>query len=268
MVVTAVFAVAGCMTQPDPIAANVQTQGTGEVRGAGAPDGALTVVVIGSSTAAGKNIDVPMHGGRVGGMADTWPNKFAAYLSSQRPGSRLVNLAQPGYGTYHALPTGTTNPPGYPPVDTARNVTAALAEKPHAIIVQFPGSAELQLGDSVQNIVNNYKRIANAAAAGGAQTWIASTQPTPGAGPADIATGLSLQRATLTEFGTRSLDFWRALARSDDTADPALFLKDLTHPNAAGHTALYTVVIAADILGTLRSSARSAAPDAEGRADR
>ena len=55
----------------------------------------------------------------------------------------------------------------------------------------------------------------------------------------------------MTEFGTHALDFWVALARDDDTADPALFLTDDTHPNAAGHLALYNVVVAADIPGAL-----------------
>jgi hypothetical protein len=253
LVVPGLFAFAACASQPDPLP---------DPRAASTSNSPLTVVVIGSSTAAGKNLDEPMHGGRAGGLADTWASKYAAYLSSQRPGSRLVNLAQPGYGTYHALPTGTTNPPRFPAVDPARNVTAALAEKPNVIIVQFPGSAELQLGDSVQNIVNNYRRIVTAATAGGAQTWIASTQPTPSAGPAEIAAGLSLRSATLNEFGVRALDFWRPLARPDDTADPTLFLRDLTHPNAAGHTALYAVVIAADIPGALRSIARDVAVEA------
>jgi lysophospholipase L1-like esterase len=237
--------------------------GTRSVGTAGAlDDRPLTVVVLGSSTAAGKNIDQPMHGGRSGGLADTWSSKYAAYLSKHRPGSRLVNLAKPGYSTYHALPTGTKNRSGYPAVDKKRNVTAALAEKADVIIVQFPGNQELGLGDTVQNIIDNYKAIANAAAAGGAQTWIASTQPTPRATPADIKAGLSLRRATVAEFGVHSLDFWAVLARPDNTADRALFLKDNTHPNATGHAALYDVLVAADIPGALPSVARRVALDA------
>jgi hypothetical protein len=69
--------------------------------------------------------------------------------------------------------------------------------------------------------------------------------------PADISVGLMLRSATMTEFGTHALDFWDALAKDDDTADPALFLTDDTHPNAAGHLALYNVVVAADIPGAL-----------------
>ncbi|HEV8247491.1 MAG TPA: hypothetical protein VGP93_17060, partial [Polyangiaceae bacterium] len=51
-----------------------------------------------------------------------------------------------------------------------------------------------------------------------------------------------------SEFGAFALDFWAPLALSDDSAaDSALMLTDNIHPNAAGHAALFDVVVAADI---------------------
>jgi acyl-CoA thioesterase-1 len=215
----------------------------GETGGASARP--LTVVVLGASTAAGKNLDQTMYGGRPGGLADSWPSRYEVYLASARPGSRLVNLAKPGYSSYQALPTGTVNPSGYPAVDTARNVTAALNEQPDVVIVAFPGGAELGLGASVSDIVHNFQTIADVAAQGGAKTWFASTQPHLDQTPAQTTTGLGLRDAVLAEFGSQALP--------DDNGDPALLLSDGTHPNASGHAALFDVVVAADIPAAISS---------------
>jgi hypothetical protein len=211
-------------------------------------DAAVEIVILGASSAAGKNLDQPMYGGQAGGLVDSWPNRLAASLASERPGSVVVNLAKSGYNTYHALPTGTVNPNGAPAVDTARNVTAALAENPDALIVSFPGGSEVDVGDTADDIVDNLRIISDTAALQGVLTWVATTQPHVDQTPADTTFGLGFRQAVLDEFGSFALDFWTPLALSEDSgAEPTLLLTDNIHPNKLGHEALYNVVLAADI---------------------
>ena len=136
----------------------------------GASTAPVSITVIGSSSAAGKNLDQPMYGGRVGGLTDAWAARYGAFLAATRPGSTVRNLAVPGYNTYHALPTGTTNPSGAPAVDPAHNITAALNPKPDAIFVAFPS-----LNVTVDEIIANLHVIVNAAAAVNVPVWVATT---------------------------------------------------------------------------------------------
>jgi hypothetical protein len=218
--------------------------------GGAADDAPIQLVVLGASTAAGKNLDEPLYGGEVGGIANSWVNRLAATLAIARPGSVVVNLAKAGYNTYHALPTGTVNPSGAPDVDPARNITAALAENPDAVIVSFPGGGETSLGDTAADIVHNLRVIADEAGNAGVPTWVATTQPHLDQTAADTAFGLEFRQGVLDEFGSFALDFWTPLAIPDDSgADPSLMLTDGVHPNSLGHEALLDVVLAADIPG-------------------
>ena len=57
-------------------------------------------VVIGSSTAAGKNLDSAMYGGRVGGLDDRYSVSYQAYLSSRWAGSVVTKVARSGASTF------------------------------------------------------------------------------------------------------------------------------------------------------------------------
>lgn len=219
------------------------TSGTGG--GGNAP---IHLVVLGASTSCGKNLDAPQYGGEVGGLAFSWVNRLTAALQAARPGSVVDNLCKAGYATYQAMPTGTINPAGTPAVDPARNITAALALSPDAIIVSFPAS---DAASNIPEIMSNLHTIEAAAATQSVPIWVSTPQPTEAMTGADLAKKLELRDDVLQDFAARSLDFWAPLAGPNDTWDPSKELTDGVHPNKIGHALLFDVVVAADIPGAI-----------------
>ena len=115
------------------------------------PPRAERVVVLGSSTAAGIGVS---------GSRFAWVNRYAAYLQTQRKGrTEVINLAVPGYTTYHVLPAAAARAAGRPASDTAHNISKALAYKPTAIIVSLP-SNDAASGYSVAEVTSNFKALA------------------------------------------------------------------------------------------------------------
>ena len=210
------------------------------------------IVVIGSSTAEGKNLDEPMYGGRVGGLVDRWSDRYEATLVGTRPGSTVVNIARAGYATYSALPTGTAIAATWPPStgfpDPVRNITHAIGMAPDAIIVNMPLVRELLAGESLDALMANLHTMVDAAEAAGIEVWIATTAATASSTATDIAAIRAANARTLTEFAPRVIDFHPTCALASGAADPALRLSDASgHPNAACHLRLRDAVVAAAI---------------------
>jgi hypothetical protein len=233
------------------------TNSTGGTAGmGGAPaDGPIKVVIIGSSTPAGKNLDNATYGGTT--LADSWPNRYAAYLPTVRAGSTVVNLAVSGIGTWEGLPTGSTahTGPGAPAPNagcsTPCNITAALAQNPDAIIVNFP-SGDVVDDWTVDQVIANLHTIEDAATQAGVPIWIATSQPAGGITSQQITLLEDQRTRTLADFGEHALDFWTPLAANDGTQKPELSLTDAAvHPNAEGHRLLFEVVKNEDIPGQL-----------------
>lgn len=204
----------------------------------------VEVVILGSSSACGKNLDEPMYGGEVGGLAFAWTALYADELAATRPGSMVTNLCKSGYSTYQAMPTGTVNPNGTPAVDDTRNITAAVTLAPDVIIVAFPAVGE---ASNVGEIMSNFLTIESTAEAAGIPIWVSTPQPGAMMTAGDVANKLSLRDMLLTHFDARGLDFWGALVGPNDMYDPAKTLTDGGHPNKVGHAALFDVVVAAGI---------------------
>ncbi len=202
----------------------------------------MKLVVLGASTAAGKNL--PENGES---PADSWVNRYAAYLSVQKPGSTVVNLAVSGYNSYHGLPTGSVAPAGRPAADTARNITAAIALRPDAIITNYVGDG----GFGNDEVLTNLAVIAAAAGKAGIPLWMATTQPSiNGQTPAVIAVKLDQRDRVLARFASQAIDFWTPLADTNGSglaARSLIQLYDDNHPNAEGHRRLFEQVVAAGV---------------------
>lgn len=213
---------------------------------------AVHVVVLGSSTAAGKNLDVPMYGGRVGGLVDRWSDRYLAALEAVRPGSTVDNLALPGQATYSVLPDGTvistTWLPGTGRPDPSRNITRAVSLAPDAIIVNMPLGRELGAGETLDALMSNLHTLVDTAAAAGIEVWITTTAAAMDSTPAEIDAFRAANARTLAELGPRVIDFFPVCSLASGAADPALRLSDTAgHPSAECHQRLADAVLGAGI---------------------
>jgi len=204
-------------------------------------DGPIVIVVLGSSTASGKNLDYD----EIDPTAKPWRGLYEDYLKQSWPGSSVISLAKPGLQNYSALPTGTVNPSDRPAVDPERNITAALAFDPDAILVNFPSTVSDEW--DMDELVTNSEIIVAEAADHGVPVWVATPQPNDTAVlPPHPA--YELLDGILTTFGDRALDFWTPLIGDDGAAAAGMMLaKDGIHPTALGHQLLLQVVVDADV---------------------
>jgi lysophospholipase L1-like esterase len=189
----------------------------------------VTIVVLGASTAAGKNL--PENGDS---LADSWVNRYTAYVTGLRPGSQIINLAVSGYNTYHGLPTGSAEVTGRPTPDIAKNITAAIATNPDAIITNYVGDGGFGNDETMANLTV----IAVEATKAGIPLWVATTQPSiNGQTSTVIAERQDQSNRVIAQFESHAIDFWSPLADSSGSGLAARNLiqtYDYGHPNAEG----------------------------------
>jgi lysophospholipase L1-like esterase len=211
--------------------------------------GPTFVAVLGSSTPAGYGLP---------DRSQSWVGLYAAHLSSVG-GLQVQNLAVEGYTTFHVLPTGTPRTAGRPAVDEEHNVTAALAYRPKAIIVNLP-SNDAAMGASVEESLRNLRLVVDKAGEAGVSVWVTTTQPRV-LDRRGTELLFALRDRVKQEFGARALDFWTPLASPDGAPVPAYNQGDGVHPNASGHRLLFAQVKLADLPGAVaRESSADAAP--------
>jgi hypothetical protein len=214
---------------------------------------AIRVCVLGSSTAAGTNLSSP--------TTERWPAHYASYIAAARPGSTVALVARASLNTYHALPTGTTNPGNRDAVDTSFNITTAIATSPNVIIVNInsdfgrahdtwgvtdfttPGTGYVDA-----ELIPNLQTIADEAEALGIQVWFTDGQPVDtGWGglaitQAEIDARVYGKSQVQANWPTRFIPFWAVLAAPDGTITDADVLVDGVHPDAGITPALSDAV--------------------------
>ncbi len=196
------------------------------------------IVVIGSSTSAGTGASVP---------DSSYVNKFRNEIYQNDTRYPIFNLAQGGYTTYHLLPTGTTIPGGINiNIDTQRNVTAALSYDPAAIIINLP-SNDAANNFSVEDQLENFDTMVQAAAAESVLTFVTTTQPRNFTNPNQIDIQEVLRDSILEIYGDYAIDFWNGVADENGFILPELDAGDGIHLNDAGHEILFQRVMAKDL---------------------
>jgi lysophospholipase L1-like esterase len=193
----------------------------------------IKIVVLGSSTAAGTGPSA---------YDSAWVNRYRNYLLSLNPSNQVVNLAQGGYTTYKIMRTGFTPPPGRPTPDVNKNITAALALNPDAIIVNMP-SNDVSNGFSYQEQMNNLDSVVALANSNNVPIWICTTQPKNFSNAATRQLQEDLKDSILIRFAPNTLDFWTTIALSDNSIDPNYDSGDGTHLNDAAHAIFNNRVI-------------------------
>jgi lysophospholipase L1-like esterase len=200
-----------------------------------APASRAVIVVLGSSTSAGTGPKDPNN---------AWVPRYQAYLARQFPSFVLTNLAVGGQTTYHIQPTGYVPPRGRPTPVEGKNVTAALALRPDAIIVNLPSND--QAGDYSQAEQQaNYERIAQLAANAQVKLWVSTSQPRNYTESSRLTSLMQTRGFVLQRFAPRTLDFWTPFARASGTIKPEYDSGDGVHMNDAAHAILADTVIAA-----------------------
>ncbi len=184
------------------------------------------IAILGSSTAEGT-----------GASPDSsWVDRYADYLKYDTK-FEVINFARGGYNTFRILPTGTETPSGQN-IDETRNVTAALAINPCAIIVNMPSNDAAGGYDAATQLAN-FEAVANAAEAAGSQIWIATTQPRNFSDENLIAIQTEVRDSIFSIYGANAIDFWTDIADADNRILEEVNSGDGVHLNDKGHKILF-----------------------------
>ncbi len=188
----------------------------------------FTIVVLGSSTSVGNGASSP---------EKAYVELFRTYLTqSVNAGCEIINLAVGATTTYYIQPA-SFSPPAPFFVDPEKNIEAAVALAPNAILINLPSNdAALDIPIQVQK--DNFTRVASYAHSHNIPLWITSTQPRNLS--ATRRNILMEMKAWLEDsFGSRCIDFWTEIANTNGTINTAYNSGDGVHLNDAGHAILF-----------------------------
>ena len=192
-----------------------------------------TIVVLGSSTAEGTGAST---------VDSSWVGRYRNFLGDDTR-YEVVNLARGGYTSYNVLPTGFPIPAGVnQTIDTDRNVTAALAYDPFAIILNMP-SNDAANGYPAADQLANFEATVSAATDEGVRVYVATTQPRNFADTSLVMVQTEVRDSILNRYGDASIDFWTGIADSIGFILDSLDSGDGVHLNDAGHALLYRRVL-------------------------
>ncbi len=202
------------------------------------------IVILGSSTAAGTGAGYP------------WVAQYTDYVKSINPANQIINLAQGGFTSWHIMPTGSTPRGLYtlPYPEPTRNITAAIAQNPDAIIINLP-SNDAGYSNPATYTMMNYRDIVATAVASNIPVWLTTAGPRG----QDLGFFLVLKQikdSTLNEYGNKAIDVWTTLENESivNIAAPYAF-GDNVHYNQAGHDLIFQRVKQANVLNMLNNSA-------------
>ncbi|HET7541600.1 MAG TPA: SGNH/GDSL hydrolase family protein [Polyangiaceae bacterium] len=196
-----------------------------------------SIVVLGSSTSAGTGPKDPKN---------AWVSRYRARLAEQFPNVQLVNLAVGGYSTFEIQPSGFHPPPNRPAPVEGKNISAALALKPSAIVVNLPSNDQAN-GYPLNEQLANYDRVATLAKNAHVPLWISTPQPRNFNDSAQIEALIRTRDAIGERFAPRTLDFWTPFASANGFIKGRYNAGDGTHLNDDAHAILASIVEAARI---------------------
>ena len=193
-----------------------------------------TIVVLGSSTAEVTGAS---------SQDSSWVGRYREYLSDDTR-FNIVNLARGGYNTFRILPNGAEIPDSVTNQlpDLNRNVTAALTYDPFAIIINMP-SNDAAGGFGVQQQLDNFATVVEAATDEGVMVYVATTQPRNFDNPAQVEIQREVRDSILDIYGDMAIDFWTGIADDDGFIIDSLDSGDGIHLNDGGHRILYERVV-------------------------
>ncbi len=196
--------------------------------------GSRTVVVIGSSTAAGTGTST---------LDSAWVYRLQNHVYGQDTRNEVLNLALGGYSTYQLLPTGSTAGTAVGiAVDTERNITKALSFNPTGIVINLP-SNDAASNYPVSAQLENFAAMVETADAQDVAVWICTTQPRNFSNPAQIQIQRDVRDSIFSIYGEFAIDFWNGLAGTDGHILDDFDAGDGVHLNDQAHRILYERVL-------------------------
>ncbi len=192
------------------------------------PSAPKTIVVIGSSTAAG-------FGASCGDSS--WVNRLNSAVTASKQGS-IINLSVPGFSTYDVMPTGYAPKANrsYPSVNN--NVTKALSYHPDFIIVNLPTN-DIACGYSDAEIISNFKTITALMDSLKVPYILTGTQPRNFPAQAARQRLKTLNDELNNVFNGHVDDYLNTLSDETWNIKPQYNSGDGTHVNNTGHRLIY-----------------------------
>ena len=192
-------------------------------------DTTKTIVILGSSTAAGFGAS----------KADScWAGRLNGKLKADNKGFKVVNFGVGGYTTYQLLPTSTTPKPWRPAVDTNKNVTAALKLKPALIIINLP-SNDIGANFRDEEIMLNYRTMVRLIASNDIPYIITGTQPRNFVTAEQRKRLKTLNDKMISGFPGHIADYLRRLSTPSYGLFRPYSAGDGIHLNNSGHKIVY-----------------------------
>jgi lysophospholipase L1-like esterase len=189
--------------------------------------GAATIVIMGSSTAAGMGA-VPAD--------SSWVNRLKLATAENKKKLTWYNLANGGYTTYQALPVGSGV------TDTLRNITRALQLRPSLVMISYPTN---DVADNYTDaeIMGNYKELVRVIDSANVPYILFGTQPRNFKDMAQRLRLKALNEEMRMVYGDRFNNVYDTLAAADLTIRSALSFGDGVHVNNTGHRIIMQTVL-------------------------
>lgn len=199
-----------------------------------------TVVILGSSTAAGVGADP---------IDSAWADIIQSTINQKGVRANFINLAFGGYTTYDVMPNDFTAA-NRPTPDTARNITKALSFKPALVMISLP-SNDIADGFSDTEILNNYAKLIAMLDSAKVQYIIFSTQPRDFSDSAERMRLYTLNNELVSAYPNHINNFLNQLSTSTFQIDPIYSAGDGIHLNDAGHRVIANATLKQPILTSI-----------------
>lgn len=187
-----------------------------------------TIVIIGSSTAAGMGANP---------TDSSWVNRLKLSTKENKRVLTYFNLGIVGLTTYQGIPKSFTKP-GRPATDTLHNITAALSFRPALVIMSYPTN-DVAYDYTDDEIMDNFNEMIRLLDSAKVKYIIFGTQPR---NFPDVAYRTRLKNLNVkmqAAFGEHFSNVYDTLAAEDGTIRAAVAYSDGVHVNNTGHNILY-----------------------------
>jgi acyl-CoA thioesterase I len=210
--------------------------GTGGTGGSSGGATSATIVVIGSSTAAGVGAS-PSDSG--------WVNRLRLETINNKKTLYFVNLAVANYVTYQGMPNGYTVA-SRPAPDTVKNITKALTHHPSLVMITYPTN-DIANGYTDDEIMANYKEMVRILDSAKVNYMLFGCQPRDFEDLASRTRLKTLNDKIKAAYSTHFQNVYDTLASADLTIKPELEAGDGTHLNNKGHYLIMESVLTSAI---------------------